>query len=262
MIVYSSLGKCGRFGNQIMQAAGTIATGLKYGHEFAFNDWKNYDAQERFGTLEDIDVQKYFVNPLPKMPEGVLWIPVSYYWGYRDILLPQHGNYDFSGIHFQSDKYWKGYEATIRHYMTMKDEPDYIDATAVHVRKGDYSAWNEGYHPQQSLQYYAQALKHVSNEIYLFSDDNKQASKMLDQIGVKYTLIDMGYIDSFAIMKKCKHFITANSSYSLAAAMLADQPAKIIITPGDERWFGSSFGGGYKEMSHDIFPEGSIQINA
>jgi len=256
-ICYSQLGKCGRFANQIMQAAGLISIGLKYGHEFYFPEkWINHDAAERFGTTEDIEVYKYFVNPLPVMPEGIAWTPVNYFWGHREIMLPPYGNYDFSGIHFQSDKYWKGYEATIRHYMTMKDEPEYIDACAVHVRHGDYSGFNEGYHPRCGIDYYRKAMEFVSTHILLFSDDIKGASEMFDEIGVKYTAITDDYLKSFRIMKRCKEFVIANSSYSLAAAMLADQPGKIIVCPKD--WFGPAFGGGYKEMSNDIYPEGSV----
>lgn len=262
MITYSSLGRSGRFCNQIMQIAGTIATGLKYGHEYGFPEWKNWDAQERFGTQEDIYVQKYFVNPLPPAPEGIQYIPVNYYWGYREIMLPIHSNYDFAGIHFQSDKYWKGYESTIRHYMTMKDEPEWLDATIFHWRAGDYSDWNQGYHPRCSIDYYRRAAELVTGDILITSDNIREFSKMMDEIGLKYSIINEGYLETFKIMKRCKNFVIANSSYSLAAAMLSDQPGKMVITPGDEHWFGTSFGPDYKEMSHDIFPEGSIQINA
>jgi hypothetical protein len=43
-------------------------------------------------------------------------------------------------------------------------------------------------------------------------------------------------MEDFALMKKCKHFIIANSSFSAMAALLADQPGKIVVSP--KKWFG------------------------
>ena len=264
MITYQHIGKCGRFANQIFQIAGTIAVAERSGQAWAFPEWKNWDAQDRFGTTEDIDVQKYFVNPLPRLPVEIpgymeSFTSLGYFWGYQPLFL-SGGNWDLSSIHFQSEKYWKGHENVIRHYMTMHQEPDYLDATALHIRHGDYSGWNEGYHPRCSIDYYRKALECVNNEILVFSDDNPGAAAMMDLIGREYKIIDKGYLESFAIMKKCKNFITANSSYSMAAAYLGDQPGKIITAPA--QWFGPSFGGpeDTAAMARDIYPDNCIVL--
>jgi hypothetical protein len=41
-------------------------------------------------------------------------------------------------------------------------------------------------------------------------------------------------------MKKCKHFIISNSTFSSFAATIADHPDKKVIAP--KRWFGSQAG--------------------
>jgi hypothetical protein len=58
-------------------------------------------------------------------------------------------------------------------------------------------------------------------------------------------------------MKRCKSFITANSSFSFMAALLGDHPDKKIIMPS--RWFGPQMPAmGF--TTDDIYPEGAIVI--
>ena len=252
MIVFSQLGRLGRFANGIFQIAGTIGIAVKSNQPFGFPRWINHDAVERFGSTEDIELYKHFVNPLPVMPD-IPYNEYGYWWGYRDIELPS-GDWDLGG-HMQSPKYFAHCEHLIRHYFTMKDEADYHGVTAVHYRAGDYSSDPNGYHPRCSVEYYKQALTYVSQEtILLFSDNMDEAIQIMNQTGVQYVPVTQDYIESFKIMKRCSHFICANSSYSAMAAILGPDPGKVIVMP--KKWFGPEVG----LETVDIYPENAIVI--
>ena len=250
MVTYKNLGRYGRFGNQLFEIAGTIGIAKNHGYAFGFPYWKNYDALERFGTTEDIDVQKWFVNPLPvadlDLPD--YHIP----WGYHDVIIQDNTN--IVG-HMQSEKYFEHCIDLIRYYFTMKDEPPYNDYCAVHWRAGDYQdGGSNAYHPRQSPEYYRQAMRHFpDNQKYLvFSDDIEGAKVMFD--GKDVTFANGNTYEDFRLMKMCKHFIIANSSYSLMAAILAEHPDKKIIAPA--LWFGKPA----RLETKDIYPKNTIII--
>lgn len=253
MLAYNSLGHYGRFGNQLFQIAGTIGIARKYGYAYGFPEWKNHDHKDRFGSQEDIDLQKYFVNPLPQVDAvGYPDYPVS--WGYHPDLHPPD-NVSLSG-HFQSEKYFAHCKDVIRHYFRMKYDWGDHDGCAIHVRLGDY---DDKYHPRLTAEYYnrAMALFPEGTKFTVFSDDLDAACKMFDLRKVGYNHSN-DYIIDFAIMKKFKHFIIGNSSYSLMAAILGEHPDKKIICPSN--WFGTAWGANYRELSRDIYPKNSIII--
>lgn len=260
MLTFSRLGRQGRFANGLFQIAGTIGIAIKSNQEYGFPLWKNYDHKERFGSPEDIDLYKYFINPLPTInPEAYQWQTYPYYWGYSNITFPS-GNWDLQS-HFQSQKYFDHCIDLIRHYFTMNDEKDY-DAIACHLRFGDY---DDNYHPRPNQAYYKAALAQMPKEmrVNIFSDDIPKAIELMNPLMKKYKFewdgISDNYIDSFRNMKRHKHFICGNSSYSLMAAILAPNPDKIIVCP--KNFFGPSWGPGQNEiMTKDIYPEGAIII--
>jgi hypothetical protein len=238
----------GRLANGMFSIAGTIGIAIKSGQNYAFPKWINHDAKERFGSTEDIDLYKYFINPLPEVPEGLTWNEYPYWWGYRDIKLPQ-GNWNLGG-HMQSDKYFSHCLDVIRFYFTMANEVD-VDGTAIHMRFGDYDG---SYHPLPDPDYYYKALEHVSGPYYLYSDNLDEAKKICVKIGCNALPVTMNYLDSFRMMKRSKNFICGNSSYSLMAAILGDHPEKIVVVP--RKWFGDHV----SLETIDLFPEGSIVI--
>ncbi len=187
---------------------------------------------------------------MPEVPEGLIWNEYPYWWGYRDIKLPQ-GNWNLGG-HMQSDKYFNHCLDVIRFYFTMANEINY-NACAIHMRFGDYDGL---YHPLPNLEYYKEALKHIpiGTALFLFSDNVEEGMKIANETGRFITPIMDNYIDSFRIMKRCKHFICGNSSYSLMAAILSDHPDKKVICP--KKWFGDHVG----LETVDLFPENSIVI--
>lgn len=254
MITYQQLGRRGRFANALFQICGTIGIAQKSLQPFGFPTFRNYDSQN-FGSKEDIDVYNLFVNELPGIPDGLNFQEHNYFWGYEDLYFPT-GNWNLNG-HFQSERYFSHCMDLIRHYMIMKDEPGDIDAVAVHVRRGDY---DEKFHPLLNKYYYQRAFGHVpGTSVLLFSDDLQAASDIMDNIGIGYEVVDKDTYESFKIMKRCRHFITANSSYSLMAAILGPQTGKRIVCPGE--WFGQAWGSGANEvMRKDIYPAGAVVV--
>jgi hypothetical protein len=225
------------------QIAGTIGIARRNGFDFAFPYWKNYDHAERFGSQEDIDVQKHFVNPLP-VYNGPVLPDYCVQWGYHDVRLKQ--SVSISG-HLQSLKYFEHCLDEVRYYFRMKDELEIQDLCAVHVRLGDY---DNAYHPRLGLEYYIPAMMGfpVTTTFLLFSDDQESARIMFDRIDEQtdrrynflYSAEDT-YLDDFRIMKSCRHFIIGNSSYSAMAATLGEAKDKIVVAP--DPWFGKKYTG-------------------
>jgi hypothetical protein len=251
MLTFGNLGRLGRFANGMFQVASTIGIATKNGYDYGFPPWFNYDHKDRFGSSEDIDLQKYFINPLPicedpgRYPER--WVN----WGFHGFGIPD--NVSLNG-HMQSPRYFNHCLPLIKNYFRMKDEPEQNNFVAIHYRAGDYQEGKESYHPRQPKEYYekAMALFPKGTMFCIFSD-----APMLDvitklPIGV-FVWPDGDYIQQFRFMKRCKHFITANSSYSLMAAILGDHPEKKIICP--KLWFGEAAGG---LDATDCYPENAI----
>lgn len=220
MVTYQNLGRYGRFGNQLFQIAGTIGLAKRFGLEYGFPAWVNWDAFDRFDTDENINVFEFFENELPRS-EGTfkeLFIP----WGYHEVVLTD--GVSISG-HLQSERYFEHCKDLIQYYFKMKEEPEELEYTAIHIRRGDYGG---DYHPALGMEYYGEAMKLIGGPYLLFSDDVDEAQRMIDCeafVGDTY--------ESFKVMKKCKNHIIANSTYSWWAAWLAGGR---VVAP--KRWFG------------------------
>ena len=235
-LTYNQLGRMGRLGNQMFQIASTIGIARKNKWSYAFPEWKNYDHLERFGTTEDIDVQKYFVNKLPVYNGQKIDSETFIHWGYWPINLRGERNISLGG-HMQSEKYFMHCDNEIRYYFKMVDEYPDNDYCAIHVRLGDY---DDNYHPRLKMDYYAKAISMmpVNTRFILFSDEPMKAWDMLNGF-VRFTDVVTGkdYMQDFKLMKSCKHFIIGNSTYSWWPAWLSNQPGKMVIAPS--KWFGS-----------------------
>ena len=230
----TSIGNYGRFANMLFQTCGVFGVARKNGLQPVFKPLVNLDHKDRFGSNEDIDVFKYFKNPLPVMPDGIRWIDKPVDWGYNDVRLGP-GNWNLSG-HFQSFKYFAHCFDEVKWYMRMKDEYPQNDAIGLHVRLGDYDG---SYHPRLDKSYYLPALVQFPAymKVIVFSDDMEAAKKMFK--GSRFEFYDAHYIDAFKKMKSCRHFIIGNSSYSAMAAILGEAKDKRVIAPTP--WFGPKY---------------------
>jgi hypothetical protein len=116
-----------------------------------------------------------------------------------------------------------------------------VNAVCLHVRRGDLVT-NPLYAKEQQVQtadYYSQCLTDLAqrvNEphIFVFSDDLPWCRANLHPpMPINFMDKNDGstdYID-LHLMSRCRHFITANSTFSWWAAWLSQNPEKIIIVP-------------------------------
>jgi hypothetical protein len=116
-----------------------------------------------------------------------------------------------------------------------------VNAVCLHVRRGDLVN-HPIYSKQlklQSAEYYNSALAEVTERVsgahvFVFSDDPAWTRQNI-QSQAPITFMDKhdgqsDYID-LHLMSQCRHFITANSTFSWWAAWLSDSPGKIVIVP-------------------------------
>lgn len=230
IVTFATLGRMGRWANQLYQIAGTIGIARRNNAVPQFPEWHNYDHRDRFGFNEDIDVEKYFENPLPRyngppLPERFID------WGYQDVVLTE--SVSLSG-HLQSERYFVHCIDEVRWQLRMKDEYPQNSHCAIHVRRGDYDG---GYHPRVPESYYREAMRHIVGPYLVFSDDIEDCKKMFGA-DVEYSE-GRDYLDDFKLMKSCARFIIGNSSYGAMAAVLSDAPGKRVIAP--RPWFGPNY---------------------
>lgn len=118
------------------------------------------------------------------------------------------------------------------------------NSVAVHSRRTDYvtnTAANK-VHGVCSLAYYKKAIKYITKKIqephfFIFSDDInwvKNNLKLNNCFYMDKNPIEKGFKD-LELMKNCKHFITANSSFSWWGAWLSENQNKIVVAP--KPWF-------------------------
>lgn len=232
-------GGLGRAGNQFFLIASTIGIAIKSGQTYGFPKWINRD-NALFGEKED-DMSEHFANPLPPHIPEINYQDYGYFWEYKNIHLPD-GNWNMNA-HLQSVKWFDHCIDTIRHYFRMKDEPEQNEYVAVHFRAGDYIADPAAYHPRCSMDYYQRAMRIFpeGTKFMIFTDDHRAASNAIPDYEKHLYSLAGNYLTDFALMKNCKSFICANSSYSHFAALLGEHPEKKIIMP--RRWFGAAADG-------------------
>ena len=146
----------------------------------------------------------------------------GYFWGY-----------------WQKGIYYKGLKLDLR----LKDEVidnlqirdngkalKGLNSVAVHVRRSDYEQFNW----TLDKAYYDRAMEKIREAVKapvfcFFSDDPDWCIKNLGAVG----MFHYDELSDFYLMSQCKHNIIANSSFSFWAAMLNDNPDKVVIYPKD-----------------------------
>jgi hypothetical protein len=259
MLTALSIGRggLGRFGNTAFTIAGCIGIAVKSGQPYGFPRWQTHD-NAIFGDQVD-DIESYLCRELPRIPTGMNFQDYGYFFGYRDINLPT-GNWSIDA-HLQSDKYFNHCLPLIKDTFRFKDEPEQNDYVAIHYRAGDYIDDPNAHHPRCSKEYYEKAVgQFPPDTIFLaFSDNEAEAMKVFTFQAtptIHFKSHKTDYISDFKLMKRCKSFICANSSFSLMAAILGDHPGKKIICPS--RWFGTGMPREFD--AKDVYPENCIII--
>lgn len=260
----------GRMANQMFQISCCIAYALRHGMEYhipahTMNDsvWK-----PMFTHLE---------NPNWDNKISSLTIKEGKH-SYEKIPAPNkfHFDFDISSIsgdeinwiidgYRQSLKYFEDYLPEVRKAFGFTYTPIYGLTSCIHIRRGDYLNFPDK-HPVVNEDYLIKAvLKMLSNKVVnfrVFSDDIKWCKDFFNNSDLS-KLANFIYsegkteLEDFQEMLYCPNFIISNSTYSLMAAILSENPNKIVISPDETNWFGD--GNLHLDVS-DLIPKEYIRI--
>lgn len=159
---------------------------------------------------------------------------------------------------WQSELFFSEYRSDLLREFAFRSPPDARNAgllaairaqpsACVHFRRTDYLGPTTILRPC-SLDYYDRALRALEDAVpgvryFVFTDDPEWVSRNA-RLPDNSTLVshNVGAADSedFRLMSNCRHFITANSSFSWWAAWLSDHPDKQVIAPAV--WYESGHG--------------------
>ena len=155
--------------------------------------------------------------------------------------------------YFQSYKYFHHIQPLLQEELVLKEPIDecareiytniqLTNSVCLHIRKGDYV--NHSYHNTLDFSYYNKSISYIKEvigdiTIFIFSDDINwcKANFITDvqHIFVGNDIAGKGERNHFELMRSCKHFIIANSSFSWWAAYLAIYKHKVVVAP--RKWF-------------------------
>ena len=173
-------------------------------------------------------------------------------WGFDPKVLELNDGVYLDG-YFQSEKYFKDIEPTIRKDLRLK-EPSFnqealfykekilnSNSVGIHIRRGDYL--HSPLHNVCDLNYYAKAIQYIQERLtnphfFVFSDDIAWCRKNMKLDNSDFIILPDSknyFIRDFWLLSLCKHTIIPNSTFSWWAAWLNENPDKIVIGP--HRWF-------------------------
>jgi Glycosyl transferase family 11 len=142
-------------------------------------------------------------------------------------------------------------------------EIENTSSVALHIRRGDYvsNAQSAAFHGLCDIAYYQKAVKnlklHVPDmQVFVFSDEIEWAKKNLTlDVPTHYVEssgVDAGHRD-IELMRRCKHHIIANSSFSWWGAWLCTYAGQRVCAPA--RWFADA-----KTVTSDVIPARWLKI--
>lgn len=181
---------------------------------------------------------------------------------------------------FQSEKYFKENEATIREEFRLKNDlspeskrwKSVIEmapmSVSIHMRRGDYisDSKTNAYHGVCDIGYYKRSLDFLASkmggssdkaglELFVFSDDIEWTKKNISFNFPAHFVSNPAIPDyeEMYLMSLCKYNIIANSSFSWWGAWLNENTKKLVVAP--QKWFATE-----KASSADVVPSSWIKI--
>jgi Glycosyl transferase family 11 len=141
------------------------------------------------------------------------------------------------------------------------------NAVCVHVRRGDYVSTPSHFMGFVGVEYYQRAIDlaaaRISNpHFFIFSDDQDWCMANLT-VDHTHTFVrhdrpaENATEEDFRLMRMCRHFIIANSTFSWWAAWLSADPCRLVIAPSN--WYAQTTLGSYKLDASDLLPSGWIR---
>lgn len=247
----------GRLGNQCFQSAHAISYALQHGHEYHI---PTMSENENFwpATFKHLANPNYsrFANQIQLKEAGHHYNPMPYDAAWQDNNIVIEG-------YFQSEKYFEGHIDEVRQALKI----DYIRQAGfvgIHVRRGDYLRYADAY-PPVNYSYIRDAVAYFNDFNYksfaVFSDDINWCKVNVEKIKKEIPLVEFTYVEGnrplvdMALLSSCDHHVISNSSFSLFAHILCQNPNKFCIAP--DKWYGP-------KNSHlsvaDIYPKNCIKL--
>ncbi|SRR5712692_10380768 len=256
----------GRYGNSMFQCAAAYVYSLKHELEFHAPDkslaphlWPVYlqhlSNDNWNSDLETVSVNdgKHTYTPLPFKEE----------WRDKNIMI---GTTDINTGYLQSFRYLEGYEPAIR--KAFKLEAVTMPYTcSIHFRGGDYYQYPDK-HPVITVEYLREAINAMIAKTgcqwyFVYTDDIPHCIEVMAEVtklfsGIRFVLNLAGdEEDDFINLMAHANAITANSSFSVLAAILNPNPEKVVICPDESNYFGP----GNSHLSvEDLYPPNWIRI--
>lgn len=251
----------GGLGNQLFQYAFGRAQ-MENGLDVGFNiNWFNRSKNaNRPYVLDKFNTKVKTSDYLPQ--KNILEKRVKYNPNLTDVT-----SFNFHG-YWQDPRYFENILSTLKQEIAVREEFYTLEflklreiilnesIIAIHVRRGDFV----GKVNVLTREYYDEAIACAINsysDFFIFSDDINWCIRNFDTYYTKDRFIHLNEYLDFELMKLCKHNIIANSTFSWWAAILNDNPNKIVVAPKEWRLTEES----QKEMSSEfLHPEGWIII--
>lgn len=148
----------------------------------------------------------------------------------------------------QSLKYFEDYLPEVRKAFGFDYIPNKKDTCSIQVRRGDYLQ-HPTKHPVVTYEYLIRAINKMTDEGYesfLFHSDDICWCKEFVDVCIYPDWLDFKFsenkteLQDFQSMLNCGSFIISNSTFSLMAAILSENPNKIVISPDESNWFGEN----------------------
>jgi len=257
----------GQLGNQMFQYAALRGVAAKHGYQYTIPDHKE-QIKDSLGNILRIELFDVF-NITPQQTGYLLadGARTELHFHFDQELLDKcPDNISLVG-YFQSEKYFKHIEDTIRDEFTFKREyleicephrPHMKKSIALHIRRGDFLI-NSINHHNLSMKYYKNALKEFSEDqdVMIFSDDPTWCKEQELFVSDRFSVCDSGnsYVD-LCLMSMCSDFIIANSTFSWWGAWLSRSKDKMVVYPS--KWFGPN---NADKLTKDLFPEDWRMVN-
>lgn len=135
---------------------------------------------------------------------------------------------------FHNEKYFIKHEDEVRKLLTPKGETEKIDATSLHVRRGDFLRYPKVLRTLD-MSYYNKALGKINpNKVLIFSEDIAWCKENFKGEHFEFSE-GKTPLEDLLLMSRCKNHVIANSTFSWWGAWLNPDPEKVIIAP--EIWF-------------------------
>lgn len=252
----------GRLGNHLFQFAVAKYLAIKHNTDVVFLIPRKVSSRVMMRLLEEFNLtgvkfSARFHDEYQKKP-SLYWSDflskrfLEKQWAFDADFFDQKDEVFLEGF-FQSEKYFKHIEPTIRQELSFKnllgaeqgdsyrEEIKSTISISVHVRRGDYL--ESELHGVCGIGYFKRSIDYMKSQVenprfFFFSDDITWCKENFYDENATFVDVD-GSNDNpvidLQLMSLCQHNIISNSSFSWWAAWLNKYQEKIVVCPN--RWF-------------------------